>query len=157
MHSEKRVLVIDDEPTIRELITDALCEFGFEVEAAANGAAAFEVMRRWAPDAIVLDLMMPRLDGTAFVDLLRLNPGFQSIPVLLVTASYSAQEAAERIGAKAFLAKPFELDRLIELVAELTGTPITCIALADREPPTLGARAATARRADATLSVPFTG
>src|SRR5438105_6094073 len=120
MPCEKRVLVIDDEPPIREIIADALGEHGFQVEAAANGATALELMRRWAPDAIVLDLMMPRLDGSAFLELLRLNPEFQSIPVLLVTAAYAPQDAAERVGAKACLAKPFELDHLIEIVAELT-------------------------------------
>jgi DNA-binding response OmpR family regulator len=91
VESPKRVLVVDDEPTIRELVADALREFGYQIETAANGAEALEVMQRWLPDAIVLDLMMPRLN--------------------------------ERIGASAWLGKPFELDRLVELIGELTDAP----------------------------------
>jgi CheY-like chemotaxis protein len=124
MHCEKRILVIDDEPSIRELIAEALGEDGFQVRVAANGGAAFEVMRRWPPHVIVLDLMMPRLDGIAFINLLRLNPEFESIPVLLVTAAYEPDEVAERIGARACLSKPFELDRLVQLVAKLTESSV---------------------------------
>ena len=120
VQSPKRVLVVDDEPTIRELIADALREFGYQIETAPNGAEALEIMHRWLPDAIVLDLMMPRLNGDAFAELVRLNPAFAAVPVLLVTAAYGAQESAARIGARACLTKPFELDRLVELVGELT-------------------------------------
>jgi CheY-like chemotaxis protein len=74
---------------------------------------------------------MPRLDGSGFVELLRLNPEFQSVPVLLVSATYAPEEIAERIGARACLTKPFELDHLIELVGELAGTPTPRTALAD--------------------------
>ncbi len=108
----KRILVVDDEPMIRELVADALREFGYHVETAANGAEALEVMRQAVPHAIVLDLMMPRLDGSGFVELLRLNPTIAAVPVLLVTAAYGAQETAERIGAQ-------------ELVGQLTtGVPL---------------------------------
>jgi CheY-like chemotaxis protein len=120
----KRILVVDDEPMIRQLVADALQEFGYHVDTAANGAEALEIMRQAVPHAIVLDLMMPRLGGTGFVELLRLNPLIASVPVLLVTAAYGARETAERIGAQAYLTKPFELDRLIELVGELTGPPL---------------------------------
>jgi len=121
-HSQKRVLVVDDEPTIREIVADAFRESDFDVETAANGAKALEVVRRWLPDAIVLDLMMPRLDGTGFAALLKLNPRLAGVPVLLVTAAYGAIEAAERVGARALLTKPFELDRLVELVTDLAGS-----------------------------------
>jgi two-component system, chemotaxis family, chemotaxis protein CheY len=123
-HTPKRILVVDDEPTIRELIIDALRESAFQVEGAANGAEGLEITRRWLPHAIVLDLMMPRLDGTGFVQLMRLNPDLAAVPVLLVTAAYGAEQEAERMGARAFLPKPFELDRLVELVGELAGSPL---------------------------------
>jgi two-component system chemotaxis response regulator CheY len=123
MNSTPRVLVVDDEPTIRELIADALSEFGYAVEVAANGAEALEAMQHALPNAVVLDLMMPRVNGMGFVELMRLIPEFASVPVLLVTAAYGAHDMAERLGAKACLTKPFELDRLVELVGELTGSP----------------------------------
>ncbi len=119
----KHVLVVDDEPTIRELIADVLRERGYHVETAANGAEALHVMRRQLPHAIVLDLMMPQLDATGFVELKRLNPAFDPIPILLVTAAFGAAEAAERLGAQACLTKPFALDDLLNVLDRLIGDP----------------------------------
>jgi len=100
---QKLILVIDDEPTIRDLVAEALGEAGFEVQTAANGIEALRLMQHWVPDAIVLDLMMPRLDGTGFTELMRLNPRFASVPVLLVTAAYGGEQAAAQTGARAWL------------------------------------------------------
>jgi two-component system OmpR family response regulator len=121
----KRVLVVDDEPTIRELVADALREAGYVIDMAANGAEALQLMQRDAPHAIVLDLMMPSLDGSGFVALKRLNPRFAAIPVLIVTATYGAYDAAERLGADACLTKPFELDELTRAVDRLVGDRAT--------------------------------
>jgi CheY-like chemotaxis protein len=122
--SVKRVLVVDDENTIRELVADALTEAGYQVETASNGADALERLHDWLPHAIVVDLMMPRLDGMGFVQLVRLNPRLAGVPIVLVTATYAAQEVAERIGVRALLTKPFELDELVAKVGELVGTPL---------------------------------
>src|SRR3979411_3017422 len=78
-------------------------------------------MQGHAPHAIVLDLMMPLLDGNGFVELKRLNPRFAGIPILMVTAAYGAFDAAERLGAEACLSKPFELDELVNAVDRLVG------------------------------------
>ena len=80
----KRVLVVDDEPTICELIAETLRESGYRVDTASNGAEALEVMRGRVPNAIVLDVMMPRLNAYGFVARLRVTPGFASIPILIV-------------------------------------------------------------------------
>jgi DNA-binding response OmpR family regulator len=116
MNRVNRVLVVDDEPTIRELIAEALRESGYEVDTAAHGAEALDLMHRNPPDAIVLDLMMPRLDGHGFVQLMRLNPRFASVPIVLVTATYGAAKVAESIGVRACVTKPFELDELVAVV-----------------------------------------
>ena len=84
----KRILVIDDEPTICELVADTLRDSGYIADTAPNGADALERMRRHVPQAIVLDLMMPRLNASGFVERMRLNPRFAAIPILIVTASY---------------------------------------------------------------------
>jgi CheY-like chemotaxis protein len=120
----KRVLVVDDEPTIRDVLTEALREANYHVDTAAHGADALQLMHRHLPDAIVLDLMMPRLDGTAFLELMRLNPRFASVPVLLVTAAYGAAEVATRMGVQAWITKPFELDDVVEAVQNLVGEPL---------------------------------
>jgi CheY-like chemotaxis protein len=119
----KRILVIDDEATIRELIADALREAGYNVETAANGAEGLRHLRRHRPQAIVLDLMMPVLAGDGFRELMRLEPSYANIPILVVTATYGAEAAAQRIGATAWLSKPFELDELLASVARLAGRP----------------------------------
>ncbi len=119
----KRVLVVDDEPTICELIAETLRESGYRVDTASNGAEALQVICGRVPNAIVLDVMMPRLNAYGFVARLRLTPGFASIPILIVTASYGAYEAAERLGAHACLTKPFELDELVDMVGQLVGEP----------------------------------
>jgi CheY-like chemotaxis protein len=126
MHTptSNRVLVVDDEPTIRELIGEALRESGYDVDTAAHGAEALDRMHRARPDAVVLDLMMPRLDGTSFVELMRLNPCFASVPIVLVTATYGAAQVAERIGARACITKPFELDELVEVVRGIVSEPL---------------------------------
>jgi CheY-like chemotaxis protein len=118
-----RVLVVDDEATIRDLIADALREADYEVQTAANGVEALTLMHRWLPDVVVLDLMMPRLDGTGFTELLRVNPDFADLPVLLVTAAYGAEAAANHAGVRAWLSKPFELDHLVQMVEQLAGQP----------------------------------
>ena len=123
----RRVLVVDDEETIRELIADTLREADFHIRTAANGARALEIMHDWVPHLIVLDLMMPRLDGLSFVELMRLNPKLSSIPVVLVTAAYAADAAAEHVGAQAYLTKPFELDELLRVVHGLAGEPLPLV------------------------------
>jgi CheY-like chemotaxis protein len=120
----KRVLVVDDERMIRELVAEALREAGYRVETAANGADALQLMRAAPPPhAIVLDLMMPRLDGTSFVQIMRLDPRLCTVPIVLVTAAYGAANAAERIGAQTCITKPFELDALIEAVTRVIDEP----------------------------------
>lgn len=119
----KRVLVVDDEPTIRELIVEALHELGYTVDSAANGAEALRQMNLAEPDVIVLDLMMPVLDAAGFRELMLLNPKHAQVPIVVVTAAYGAEEAAERIGARVCLTKPFELDDLVQAVRTIVGDP----------------------------------
>jgi|SRR5919199_1106738 CheY-like chemotaxis protein len=120
----RHVLVVDDEPTLRELVAEALREAGYHVDTAANGLEALQLMHHEpSPHAIVLDLMMPRLDGRSFVELMRLNPRLAAVPIVLVTAAYGAAQAAARIGARACITKPFELDELVDTVASVIGEP----------------------------------
>jgi CheY-like chemotaxis protein len=123
MDGGKRVLVVDDEPLIRQLVADFLAEAGYQVDAAANGAEALRVMAHRQPHAVVLDLMMPRLDANGFVHLLRLSPRHSRVPVIVMTAAYGGAQEALRLGAKACLLKPFELEDLLHAVERLIGRP----------------------------------
>lgn len=110
------VLVVDDDPTIRECLAELLASEGFEVQEARNGREALQLQRlATAPPAIVvLDLMMPVMNGWQFLDEQKRRPTVASIPVIVVTASDEPAAGADRV-----LHKPFDLDVLIAAIDEL--------------------------------------
>ena len=120
MSGKRRVLVVDDDDTYRELIEAALGDEGYDVSGAPNGAAALEIVGRYRPHLILLDLRMPGQDGRAFAKAYRRRRGPKAAVALVTAARDPAVEAA-RLGASAFLAKPFDLGHLINLVARLAG------------------------------------
>ena len=118
----KHLLVVEDEANIRELVAAWLRDEGFTVTTAANGAEAMEHLRVVRPDAIVLDLMMPIMDGWAFAEACHRLALPVRIPILVVSAAYGLPQAAERLrpfGVRACLAKPFDLDVLTATVRRL--------------------------------------
>jgi CheY-like chemotaxis protein len=119
MADAKRVLVVDDEAPIRSLIADALEFEGYEPVTATDGADALAKVDTMRPDAIVLDLMMPVMDGRTFLAACRRLPRCADIPVLVVSASHDLGAKAQELGARACLAKPFDLDVLLAVVDRL--------------------------------------
>jgi two-component system, chemotaxis family, chemotaxis protein CheY len=116
----KRVLVVDDEEPIRLTVAEALQDEGYDVVTAQNGAEALERVRATRPDGVVLDLMMPVLDGWGFLEACRQEEPCANTRVLVVSAYRKlAGTAASELRLHRFLAKPFELEELIEAVAEL--------------------------------------
>ena len=120
-----RVLVVDDDDVIRQLITVNLELEGFEVATAVDGQDCLDKVKDVSPDVITLDIMMPRLDGWEAASRLRADPTTAGIKVVLLSAR--AQEAdlerGTRIGVDAYLTKPFDPDELIEVVRRLAGLP----------------------------------
>jgi CheY-like chemotaxis protein len=112
----ERVLVVDDELRVRNLVRLTLETGGFEVETAANGREALEKLAVSEPDLVVLDLSMPGMDGGAVMDSMR-NRGIET-PVLFLSA-YGAEEARQLHHAEGALAKPFDPNELIEKVKTL--------------------------------------
>lgn len=113
----KRVLVVDDDVHIRKLMKFALLSAGFEVRLAENGLEALHLAREERPDAIVLDVNMPVMDGReTFAHL----DGPDRPPVLVISADKPAQVRRE-LGAEASLPKPFDPDQMIQKLSELTG------------------------------------
>ncbi len=110
-----QVLVIDDDEGIREMLEMALSDEGYLVESAPHGAAGLEVLNRWRPDIILLDMRMPIMDGWEFARLYRDQPGPHA-PIVVVTAARDAGNRAEQIQADGYLAKPFSLDELLDVV-----------------------------------------
>jgi two-component system, chemotaxis family, chemotaxis protein CheY len=115
----KRVLVVDDDASIRELLSTALEDDGYEVVPATNGQDALSVCERWRPDVIVLDLMMPIMDGWTFAKRLRERA---SIPIVVLSAVNDIARHAKSVGATDVVGKPFDLDQLLPKVARAAQT-----------------------------------
>jgi CheY-like chemotaxis protein len=110
----KRVLVVDDDASIRELLSTVLEDDGYEVVPAKNGQDALAVCDRWRPDVIVLDLMMPVMDGWTFAKRLHER---DDIPIVVLSAVTDLARHAKTLGAKEVVGKPFDLDQLLPKVA----------------------------------------
>jgi CheY-like chemotaxis protein len=108
------LLLVEDDADIREDLADLLVEEGFEVETAADGRAGLEALRRrggWS--LVLLDLMMPVMDGWAFRRAQLNDPALAGIPVLLLSGAADLRSSAATLGAAAAIQKPFQLDALL--------------------------------------------
>jgi two-component system, OmpR family, response regulator len=107
-----RVLVVDDEADVGDLLAYGLSAAGFEVAVATTGASALSTTKRWSPDVIVLDVMLPDTDGFALFPQIR---SITASPVIFLTArSHNAdRERGLKLGASDYVAKPFDMDDLI--------------------------------------------
>jgi DNA-binding response OmpR family regulator len=119
--ADSRVLVVEDDQILRAVVADALLEDGYRVETAADGQVALEMAGRLRPDLVILDLMMPYLDGEAFSAAMRQIDGLEATPIILISAARHADEVGARIGAHLTLRKPFDLYELTERVNVLLG------------------------------------
>jgi two-component system, chemotaxis family, chemotaxis protein CheY len=116
----KRVLVVDDDPDIRELLFTALEDEGFEVVPAGNGQEALAIIKTFRPDVIVLDLMMPVMDGWQFAAELRArDEGDEDIPIVLLSAARDLKTHAKALAAADIIEKPFDLAELLPKIARV--------------------------------------
>jgi CheY-like chemotaxis protein len=92
-----RILVVDDEPDARQLLVSYLEEEHAEVRTATNGCEALDRLKEASADLILLDLMMPVMDGMAFLDAIRLDPRWLNIPVVVITAKELSADEIERL------------------------------------------------------------
>jgi DNA-binding response OmpR family regulator len=112
---KSRILVVDDEPDILELTTHNLAQAGFQTETAADGAEALRKARSATPDLILLDLMLPEMDGLEVCKLLRRDPKTSSIPIIMLTARASEIDRilGLELGATDYVSKPFSPRELV--------------------------------------------
>lgn len=121
MASPFRILVVEDEPVIRELVRSLLSESDCEVEAAGNGVEGLKLARSQAFDLILLDVVLPQMDGITVCRMLKADPSTRTVPLHMLTAKAkkSDVEAAEKAGADGYIHKPFRGAELMDLVTQL--------------------------------------
>ena len=117
----KRILVVDDDPDIRQVLLDRMSSFGYVVETAIDGSEALDALRRGGFDGMLLDMRMPEIDGLEV--LRRIRKSHPDLPVVVVTAMSVQQRAAQAVaeGARAYLLKPFDAPQLKQVVEQYFG------------------------------------
>ena len=115
----KKVLIVEDEHDVAALIAGVLDLEGYEPLLAVGETAMVQV-RSFHPDVVLLDLMMPVVDGFEVARLLHADPATARIPIVVMTAMHDAQSYASEIGAAHFLAKPFDIDDLLKRIEQAT-------------------------------------
>jgi DNA-binding response OmpR family regulator len=118
-----RVLVVDDDALIRDTLATALGDEGYAVRVATDGRAALDTLGSWQPDVIVLDLMMPVMDGRAFRVAQRSVAETAHIPVIVLSAAHEIHTRAVGLEPAAIFAKPFDLGALLDAIAGVLATP----------------------------------
>lgn len=119
-----RILVVDDEPALLRLMDFVLARHGYTLLSATNGEEALALAREHRPDLIVLDIMMPRVDGYQVAEVLRADAELASIPIIMLTAK-AQEEDIERglaVGVDRYVTKPFSPDDFVEIVAAHLGS-----------------------------------
>jgi len=119
--SKARILVVDDELPVVQIIKANLEMEGYEVDTAHDGIEALEQVARQRPDLVVLDVMMPRMNGWDVLERLKTDPATMDIPVVMLTALHDVEhlDKGARLGNDCYLTKPFEPEDLLAMVRRL--------------------------------------
>lgn len=123
----KTILVVEDDPDICSFIATALENEGYLAETASNGHDALVKISQSVPDAMLIDIMLPRVDGRQLIRECRSQPATSRVPIIVMSAGYDAMRDAE-LASLVFLAKPFDIEMLLMLVDD---------AVASDEPPAI--------------------
>jgi CheY-like chemotaxis protein len=118
---EKLILIVEDDRDLAQLVAEVLESAGYRTIIAANGRAALDHLQTNHPDLILLDMMMPIMDGWGFREEQRKLPAVASIPVVVVTADGDARGKATSLQAAGYVAKPITIDLLLDAVERICG------------------------------------
>lgn len=118
-----KVLVVDDSDVLRKITVYNLRKLGMDVEEAVDGIDGLEKMRTWHPDVVILDIMMPKMDGFTVLKEMKKDESIKDIPVIVLTAKggQNDEQIALSLGAKRVMTKPFSPTQLIEEVKLIVG------------------------------------
>jgi DNA-binding response OmpR family regulator len=117
----KEILIVDDEPSIVVPIQFLMEQQGYSVLVAENGEDALDIIYKYKPDLILLDIMLPRIDGYEVCEIVRLDPRYRDIKIIFITAKGREVEIAKglALGADAYVTKPFSNTELVSKVKKL--------------------------------------
>lgn len=129
------ILLVDDEPGLREAVQAYLEDSGFTVEAAANAIEGWEKLQRSTPNLVITDVMMPQVDGHQFLKQLRADDRFKALPVVFLTARGMTSDRilGYQSGCDAYLSKPFDPDELVAMVTNLLDRRVAATVAAEGE------------------------
>ena len=118
---QKKILIVEDEESLLKLESILLTTKGYMVKGATTGPAALEAVAEEPPDLILLDIMLPELDGFAVCEQIKQNPATRHIPVVLLTARKTPEDVArgEEVGADQYMTKPFKSAQVMETIERL--------------------------------------
>lgn len=116
---KKKILICDDDAGILDVLEMILLETGHTIIPEINSLNILTLIHSEAPDLVILDLWMPILSGDQLVQMIRENPAFNDLPIVVISASPDGKEIAMDAGASEFLAKPFDYEELLQIVAKL--------------------------------------
>lgn len=121
--SKKKILIVDDEPNIVLMLSNRLKANGYDVLSALDGQAGLALAQTTGPDLIILDLMLPVIDGYEVCSRLKKDNRYSKIPILLFSAKAQQEDIArgEETGADGYIVKPFEAQALLDRIKELLG------------------------------------
>jgi DNA-binding response OmpR family regulator len=119
--AKKRILLVEDEPHMMEMLKFRLVENQYEVATAADGYTALTQVRSFKPDLVILDLMLPKIDGYTICRLLKCNEEYRTIPVMILSARSNEEDIRRGLamGADVFMKKPYDPPTLLEKIKEL--------------------------------------
>jgi DNA-binding NarL/FixJ family response regulator len=117
------ILLVDDEPGLREAVQAYLEDSGFTVRSASNAKEGWDLLQQETPDVLISDIMMPQVDGYAFLAQVRDDVRFKGLPVLFLTARGMTSDRIQgyNAGCDAYLSKPFDPEELVAVVTNLMG------------------------------------
>jgi CheY-like chemotaxis protein len=111
---DKKILIVDDDATTLKLLEAFLAGKGFKVRMAADGIEGLEKVKQEQPDLVLLDVMMPRMDGYGFVREVKKNIKFRSIPIVVLTAREMMRDVFAQEGIKDYIVKPYDPEELLK-------------------------------------------
>lgn len=121
----KSILLVDDDPAIRKILSQSLEMEGFVIYQASNGEEALEAIDSTIPDLVILDVMMPKMNGFEVLKNVRASPKTEDLPVVMLTARSSQEDVWEgwREGVDYYMTKPFDIEELLRFVERIFTEP----------------------------------